>query len=96
MEGIFTETVWILVSCAVAVIGHFLKKTIDEIHTCEKEVQHVKENFVTKEELQEIHKDLKDVQINYIHKNDFFKEMAKIENKLERITDMMMDWRANK
>lgn len=76
MENIFTEVVWILVSCAIAVIGYFLKKTMDEIKTCEEE--------------------LKQVQINYIHKNDFFKEMAKIDNKLERITDMMMDWRINK
>ena len=96
MEGIFTEAAWLIVTCAIAVIGYFLKKTVTEIHDCERDVQTLREECVKKEELQEIHKDLKDVQINYIHKNDFFKEMAKIDNKLERITDIMMDWRVNK
>ncbi|MEG2286210.1 MAG: hypothetical protein RSB90_11660 [Eubacterium sp.] len=41
--------------------------------------------------LDTIQNDLKEVQINYIPKEDFFKEMANFDKKIDRLTDLILD-----
>lgn len=63
------------------------------VEKIEKNIKDETEKFKTeiRDRLEDIQTDLKDVQINYIHKNDFFKEMAKIDNKIERILDLVIE-----
>lgn len=63
------------------------------IEKIEKNLKSETEKFQgeIRDKLEDVQTDLKDVQINYIHKNDFFKEMAKIDNKIERILDLIIE-----
>lgn len=67
--------------------------TQSSVEKIEKTLKDETAKFQTeiKDRLEDVSTDLKDVQINYIHKNDFFKEMAKIDNKIERILDLIIE-----
>ncbi|MGL4549115.1 hypothetical protein [Eubacterium aggregans] len=41
--------------------------------------------------LDDIKKDLNEVQVNYIPKSDFMAEMDKIDRKLDRMTEIIID-----
>lgn len=43
------------------------------------------------DKLVKIEDEVKMVQINYIHKDDFFKEMAKMDSKLQRLLDIVIE-----
>lgn len=98
----YEEFIILAVSGAIAVIAFFLKRTIGDVDECKTEIDSVKENYTKKEvmekfdrdisrNLEQIGKDLKEVQINYIPKDDFYNEMAKIDKKMDRITDLILD-----
>ena len=67
--------------------------TQNTVERIEKNLKNETEKFQVeiRDKLEDVQTDLKDVQINYIHKNDFFKEMAKIDNKIERILDLIIE-----
>lgn len=67
--------------------------TQTSVERLEKNIKEESSKFQNeiREKLDDVSSDLKDVQINYIHKNDFFKEMAKIDNKIERILDLIIE-----
>ncbi|WP_195270763.1 hypothetical protein [Eubacterium sp. 1001713B170207_170306_E7] len=86
----------------LGVIGYFLRRTISDADACRADINEMKEKFATKasvEKFQEdvsgkldiIQRDLNQVQLNYIPKDDFFKEMSKIDNKIDRIQDLIIE-----
>ena len=41
--------------------------------------------------MKKIREEINEVKINYIHKEDFFKEMNKLDNKIERILGLIIE-----
>lgn len=66
------------------------KADIEKIETTIKEDSEKFQGDVSRK-LDTIQNDLKEVQINYIPKEDFFKEMANFDKKIDRLTDLILD-----
>jgi hypothetical protein len=69
---------------------HYATKA--ELSNMEKSLKCENEKFQNSVErkLDDIQHDLKEVQINYIPKEEFFKGMTKIDNKLDRLTEFII------
>ncbi|MBS4857293.1 Uncharacterised protein [Eubacterium limosum] len=96
------QIVNIAITTILAIIAFFLKRTISDVDACRVDITNMKERFATKESVEKfqkdvsgkldtIQKDLNKVQLNYIPKDDFFKEMTKIDNKIDRIQDLIIE-----
>lgn len=96
------QMIGIVVTAVIGIISFFLKRTIDDVDACRADIDSMKEKYVTKEaidkfqddvsgKLDTIQEDLKEVQINYIPKEDFFKEMTKFDQKMDRILNLIID-----
>lgn len=92
----------IAITTILAIIAFFLKRTISDVDACRVDITNMKERFATKESVEKfqedvsgkldiIQRDLNQVQLNYIPKDDFFKEMSKIDNKIDRIQDLIIE-----
>ena len=46
--------------------------------------------------IQDLAKEIKGVQVNYISKEDFFKENVRIEKKIDRIMDLILEDRGKR
>ena len=95
------DVVGYVVTGAIAVVGFFLKRTMNRLDTTEKDVQTIKENYVKetdhKESLQNINDEIKEVKsdirtINdkFLNKEDFFREQRKTEKQLEKIINILL------
>ena len=92
MEQYMQPIIMLIIASAVAVIGFFLKRTIDNQDKC-----------ATKEELSAVdervgknEKAIEKIREDYITKEDFFREQAKTDKKLDRIMDILLEMKGGK
>lgn len=90
--------VYLAITTAVGIIAYFLRRTISDVDTNTSDIKEIKERYATKDsiksvetKLDDIKKDLNEVQVNYIPKSDFMAEMDKIDRKLDRMTEIIID-----
>lgn len=74
----FTADTWwlfgLIVTGAIAIIGFFLKRTINEADRHDKEIKEIQLSYVTKDELKDV-------------KNDLNKSIGKLQTDVEQIKD---------
>ena len=74
----FTADTWwlfgLIVTGAIAIIGFFLKRTINEADRHDKEIKEIQLSYVTKDELKDV-------------KNDVNKSIGKLQTDVEQIKD---------
>lgn len=68
----------ILLTFGIGIMGFFLKRTIDELDRCQKEITKFWECFTN-------------IREDYITKEDFFREQNENRRKLDRIMDILLD-----
>ena len=92
MEQYMLPIIMLIISGAVGIIGFFLKRTIDNQDKC-----------ATKEELSAVdervgknEKAIEKIREDYITKEDFFREQAKTDKKLDRIMDILLEMKGGK
>lgn len=92
MEQLMQSIVMLIITGAVGVIGFFLKRTINH-----------QDKFATKEEVSNLEdrvskneKSIEKVREDYITKEDFFREQAKTDKKLDRIMDILLEMKGGK
>lgn len=80
----------------IGVVGYFLKRTMSEHDALRKKVEQMGQAYATKDEIRElkgkidkISDDVDTVKLNYISKDDFFRQMAGVTSTLERIDDKL-------
>lgn len=102
MTEIPPQIINLAITTVFAIIAFFLRRTINDVDACRVDISNMKEKFATKESVEKfqedvsgkldtIQQDLNKVQLNYIPKDDFFKEMTKIDNKIDRIQDLIIE-----
>lgn len=73
-----------------------LKESTEEL---KEDIKKIREDYtpktVHKEDFNECRNDIKDIRANYLTRDDFIREINKMDRKLDRMLDMMME-RANK
>lgn len=86
-----------LVGVAVGIISYFLKRTMSSLDRCEIEVQKKADRgelTAARTDLQgridRLDRDIVDIREDYITKEDFFREQAKTDRKLDMIIDILM------
>lgn len=68
----------ILLTAGIGILSFFLRRTIDELDRCQKDILKVRENFTK-------------IREDYITKEDFFREQNENRRKLDRIMDILLD-----
>lgn len=99
-----TDTWWLfglIVTGAIAIIGFFLKRTINQADRHDKEIKEIQLSYVTKDELKDIKSDLNknverlqaDVDLikeNFIPKSDFYRLQTQSDKKIDKIYDLLI------
>lgn len=86
----------------IGIIGYFLKRTISLVDKCETDLKCLETSSASKEALEYTKRELKErldkqqadiegIKADYITKEDFFREQAKMDRKLDRILDILME-----
>lgn len=70
----------------IGVIGFFLTRTFKEL---DNKVS-TKEMEVAKKDIEENTEDIRRIKDNYLTKDDYFREQAKVDKKLDSIMDILM------
>ncbi len=70
----------------IGVIGFFLVRTFKEL---DNKVS-VKEMEIAKKDIEENTEDIRRIKDNYLTKDDYFREQAKVDKKLDSIMDILM------
>ncbi len=101
----FTADTWwlfgLIVMGAIAIIGFFLKRTINQTDRHDKEIKEIQLSYVTKDELKDIKSDLNknverlqaDVDLikeNFIPKADFYRLQTQSDKKIDKIYDLLI------
>ncbi len=101
----FTADTWwlfgLIVTGAIAIIGFFLKRTINQADRHDKEIKEIQLSYVTKDELKDIKSDLNknverlqaDVDLikeNFIPKSDFYRLQTQSDKKIDKIYDLLI------
>lgn len=101
----FTADTWwlfgLIVTGAIAIIGFFLKRTINQTDRHDKEIKEIQLSYVTKDELKDIKSDLNknverlqaDVDLikeNFIPKSDFYRLQTQSDKKIDKIYDLLI------
>ncbi len=70
----------------------------EELDDREKEIRNdiKQETSAVVTAIQDLAKEIKGVQVNYISKDDFFKENVRIEKKIDRIMDLILEDRGKR
>ncbi|MGN0601280.1 MAG: hypothetical protein ACI4I7_01070 [Oscillospiraceae bacterium] len=80
----------------IGVITYFLKRTISDIDTCNHDIDKIKDNYVTRAEVNGLKDDVMQVKQNYLTKEDFYREQNKTDKKLDKIMDILMELKEGK
>ncbi|CDC79769.1 putative uncharacterized protein [Clostridium sp. CAG:964] len=106
----FGADAWWLVSLGLtavtSIIGYFLKRTISKQDKHEEDINHIKLTYVNKEELKELkndtnkgleklQQDVDDIKSNTLTKKEFMQSTNKLENKIDKMYDLMIARRDN-
>ncbi len=98
-----TEVWWVittLVTLAIAVIGYFLKRTVSKTDENDKDIQVIKQTYVTQDDFKEykdqsrgdikqLTADMGELKEKCLFKEDFYRTQAATDQKLDRIYDMI-------
>ena len=83
----FSDIAMTIIGALVGVIGFFVKKAFTSL-----------DNKATKEELEEVKKDIESdrasinkIKDRYLTKEDFYREQSKTDKKLDKIMDILME-----
>ena len=74
----------------VGIIGFFLKRTINQVDRLEENKACKSEVVELKKEMEGFERNISDVKSNYLTKEDFYREQAKTDRKLDDIVDYLM------
>lgn len=85
----------------LGVVSYFLKRTISHGDSCAKDIKDLSDNKTSKEEfasfradvngkVEKISHDIECIREDYITKEDFFREQAKTDRKLDMILDILL------
>lgn len=92
-----------IIGLAIGIITFFLKRTIADLDNKASKADihklwevancHATHSDLAKvkEDVDEIHRDIKTFKTDYITKEDFFREQAKTDRKLDRIMDILLE-----
>lgn len=86
-----TALVSLGISLLLGVIGYFLKRTIADVDKLRSICATREELSAALKELSEQRKDISAIKEDYITKEDFFREQAKTDRKLDRIMDILLE-----
>lgn len=97
------EVWWIittLVTIAITVIGYFLKRTVSKTDDNDKDIQQIKQTYVTqddfkaykdqsRDDIKQLTADMGELKEKCPFKDDFYRTQAATDQKLDRIYDMI-------
>lgn len=101
----FSAGAWWLVATlagiAVTVISYFLRRTISKTDELDRDVNLIKQTYVTKEELsmvkteirgdvQQLSREIKELKDTALTRADFYRSQSAVDAKIDRIYDLMM------
>lgn len=100
------DTWWlmgILVAAATGVVGYFLKRTMDKVDGHDKDINQIKQTYVTKDEfkdqrlefrteLAKISDTVDDIKENGLSKTDFYRSQADTNESIKRIYDLLIKY----
>lgn len=75
-----------ILTLLIGVIGFFLMRTFKEM---DNKVS-TKEMEIAKKDIEENTEDIRRIKDNYLTKDDYFREQAKVDKKLDSIMDILM------
>ena len=99
----FTADTWwlfgLIVTGAIAIIGFFLKRTINEADRHDKEIKEIQLSYVTKDELKDVKNDLnksigklqtdvEQIKESCLTKPDFYRSQMQTDKKIDKIYDL--------
>ena len=74
----------------LGIIAFFLKRTINQVDRLEEKKACKTEVDDLKKEVQGLERNISEIKSNYLTKDDFYREQAKTDRKLDGITDILM------
>lgn len=97
------EVWWVmttLVTLALAIIGFFLKRTVSKTDENDKDIQVIKQTYVTqddfkqyknqsRDDIKQLTADMSELKEKCLFKEDFYRTQAAADQKLDRIYDMI-------
>lgn len=98
------DTWWIVTgvaTVAIAIIGFFLKRTMNTQDAHSKDINRIKLTYVTKEELKETRdglsadikltqSDVKEIKEQMLSKQDYYRLQTQTEQKIDKIYDLLL------
>lgn len=104
---LFYTIVSVVGGIMLAVIGFFLKRTITLVDQVQKQQEKQNETKADckdlntlrsdmKERIEKLSDDIEGIKEDYITKEDFFREQAKTDRKLDMILDILLKWKGGK
>lgn len=101
----FTSDTWwlfgIIITAAVAIIGFFLVRTINQLDSHAKAIGEIQRTYVTKEELKDVKSDINNsmsklqvdvaqIKENCLTKSDFYRLQMQTDKKIDKIYDLLI------
>lgn len=95
-------TEWVIttaVTLGIGIISYFLKRTMSQSDKNRKELQdeinRIREDYTPKrtheKDFNECRMDIKDIRAHYLTRDDFIREMNKMDRKLDRMLELMLN-----
>lgn len=89
-------------SLAIGIIGYFLKRTITKTDEHDKDIQHIKQTYVTKtemsdlrqeikDEIREMKSDVKEIKENCLTKQDFYRAVGDLSKAYDRLLALHLE-----
>ena len=99
-----TGTWWLVAlifTLALSVVGYFLKRTINKTDEHDRDINHIKQTYVSKAELQGFRQeirgdmsalaaDVREIKENTLTKADFYRTQTATERKIDKMYDLLM------
>lgn len=83
--------VTVVIGVIISIIGFFLKRTISQVDQLDQSKASKEELDAVKKDVSAQYKSISEIKENYLTKDDFFREQAKTEGKLDRIMDILLE-----
>lgn len=91
----------ILAGAAIAAISYFLKRTITKVDEHDKDIQTIKQTYVTKDEFKDLRTEIKtelvkisgdmdDMKKTSLSKTDFYRAQSDTNDNIKRIYDLLI------
>lgn len=99
------DTWWIfglVVTCVIAIIGFFLKRTINQTDRHDREIKEIQISYVTKDELKDVktdvnksmsklQADVEQIKDNCLTKKDFYANQNRLEAKIDKQNELILE-----